>query len=82
MIKVYDDIEKLNFLLDAVEGSAKSCLAKFMAGSDRYLEAWKALDERFGRVDTAVSVAKKRVDQFPAIVKEKSEQVRQYQEIV
>ena len=29
-----------------------------------------------------VSVAKKRVDQFPAIVKEKSEQIRQYQEIV
>ena len=53
-----------------------------MPGSDRYLEAWKALDERFGRVDTVVSVAKKRVDQFPAIVKEKSEQIRQYQEIV
>ena len=62
--EVYDDIEKLKFLLDAVEGSAKSCLAKFMPGSDRYLEAWKALDERFGRVDTVVSVAKKRVDQF------------------
>ena len=80
--EVYDDAEKLMFLLDAVEGSAKSCLAKFMPGSDRYLVAWKALDERFGRVDTVVSVAKKRVDQFPAIVKEKSEQIRQYQEIV
>ena len=79
--EVYDDIEKLKFLLDAVEGSAKSCLAKFMPGSDRYLEAWKALDERFGRVDTVVSVAKKRVDQFPVIVKEKSEQIRQYKEI-
>ena len=53
-----------------------------MPGSHRYLEAWKALDERFGRVDTVVSVAKKHVDQFPAIVKEKSEQTRQYQEIV
>ena len=53
-----------------------------MPGSDRYLEAWKALDERFGRVDTVVSVAKKRVDQFPAIVKQKSEQIRQYQEMV
>ena len=51
-----------------------------MLGSDRYLEAWKALNELFGRVDTVVSVAKKR--QFPAIVKEKSEQIRQYQEIV
>ena len=80
--EVYDDIEKLKFLLDAVEGSAKSCLAKFMPGSDRYLEAWKALDERLGRLDTVVSVAKKRVNQFPAIVKEKSEQIRQYQEIV
>ena len=53
-----------------------------MPGSDRYLEAWKALDERFGRVDTVVSFAMKCVDQFPAIVKEKCEQIRQYQEIV
>ena len=53
-----------------------------MPGSDRYLEAWKALDERFGRVDTVVSFAMRRVDQFPAIVKEKCEQIRQYQEIV
>ena len=37
-----------------------------MPGSDRYL----------------ASVAKKRVDQFPAKVNEKSEQIRQYQEIV
>ena len=53
-----------------------------MPGSDSYQEAWKALDERFGRVDTVVSVAKKRVDQFPAIVKERSDQIRQYQEII
>ena len=51
--EVYDDIENLKFLLDAVKGSAWSCLAKFMLGSDRYLEAWKALNELFGRVDTA-----------------------------
>ena len=80
--EVYDETEKLKFLLDAVEGSAKSCLAKFMPGSDRYEEAWTALEQRFGRVDTVVSTAKKRIDQFPVIVKEKSEQIRQYQEIV
>ena len=28
--EVYDTIEKLKFLLDVVEGSAKSCLAKFI----------------------------------------------------
>ena len=33
-------------------------------------------------MDTIVSVANKRVDQFPVMVKEKSEQIRQYQEIV
>ena len=70
------------FLLDSVEGSAKSCLAKFMPGSDTYEEAWTALEERFGRVDTVVSAAKKRIDQFMAIVKENSVQIRQYQEIV
>ena len=53
-----------------------------MPGSDRYLEAWEALDERFGGVDTVVSFAMKHVDQFPAIVKGKCEQIRQYQEIV
>ena len=30
--EVYDATEKLKFLLDAVEGSAKSCLATFMPG--------------------------------------------------
>ena len=70
--EVYDATEKLKFLLDSVEGSAKSCLAKFMPGSDRYEEAWTALQERFGRVDTVVSAAKKRIDQFPTIVKENS----------
>ena len=34
--EVYDATEKLKFLLDSVEGSAKSCLAKFMPGSDEY----------------------------------------------
>ena len=80
--EVYDATEKLKFLLDAVDGSTKSCLAKFMPGSDRYQDAWKALDERFGRVDTVASAAKKRVEQFPAIGKERSEEIRQYQEIV
>ena len=81
-LEVYDATEKLKFLLDAVEGNAKSCLAKFMPGSDKYMEVWTALDERFGRVDTVVSAAKRRVDQFPIIVKENSEQIRQYQEMV
>jgi len=35
-MEVYDATEKLKFLLDSVEGSAKSCLAKFMPGSDEY----------------------------------------------
>ena len=30
--EVYDPTEKLKFLLDCMEGSAKSCLAKFMPG--------------------------------------------------
>ena len=80
--EVYDATEKLKFLLDSVDGSAKSCLAKFMPGSDKYEEAWTALQEQFGRVDTVVSAAKKRIDQFPTIVKENSVQIRQYQEIV
>ena len=33
--EVYDDTEKQKFLLDAVEGSARSCLSKFMPGSDK-----------------------------------------------
>lgn len=57
-------------------------MAKFMPDSDKYGEVWTALNERFGHVDTVVSAAKKRVDQFPVMVKEKSEQIRQYQEIV
>ena len=80
--EVYDATEKLKFLLDSVEGSAKSCLAKFMPGSDKYKEAWTSLEEHFGRVDTVVSAAKKRIDKFPTIVKENSVQIRQYQEIV
>ena len=79
---VYDATEKLKFLLDAVEGNSKSCFAKFMPGSDKYMEALTAVDERFGRVDTVVSAAKRRVDQFPVIMKENSEQIRQYQEMV
>ena len=70
------------FLSDAVEGSAKSCLAKFMPGYDKYKEAWTVLDEVFGRVHTVMSAAKWRVDRFPAIVKENSEQIRQYKEMV
>ena len=65
-----------------MEGSAKSCLAKFIPGSDRYEEAWKALDERFGRADTVVLAGKKRVDQLSVIVGENSERIRQNQEIV
>ena len=46
--EVYDATDKLKFQLDSVEESAKSCLAKFMPGSDKYKEAWTALQERFG----------------------------------
>ena len=80
--EVFDDTEKLKFLLDAVEGSAKSCLLKFMPGSDKYKEAWTALDECFGRVDKVVSAAKKCVEKFSTIAKENIEQIRQYQEVV
>jgi len=80
--EVYDATEKLKFLLDSVEGSAKSCLAKFMPGSDEYEAARTALQERFGRVDTVVSAAKKRIDQFPTLVIENSAQIRKYQERV
>ena len=79
--EVYYLTEKLKFLLDSVEGSAKSRLTKFMPGSDKY-EAWTVLQERFGHVDTVVSAAKKRIDQFRTIVKENSTQIRQCQEIV
>ena len=37
-------------------------MAKFTPGSDKYMEAWTALDERFGRVDTVVSAAKRGAD--------------------
>lgn len=80
--EVYDVTEKLQFLLDSVKGKAKSCLAKFMPGSDKFEGAWTVLKERFGRVDTVVSAAKKHMDQFPTIVKENDVQIRQFQEIV
>ena len=44
--------------------------------------AWTPLDDRLDSVDTVVSAAKRHVDQFPIIVKENSEQLRQYQEMV
>ena len=81
--EVYDDTEKLEFQFDPVEGSAKSCLSKFMPGSDKYKEAWTAVpDRRFGRLDKFLSAAKKRVEKFPVRAKENSEQIRQYQEVV
>ena len=40
----------------------KVLFGKFTPGSDKYMEAWTALDERFGRVDTVVSAAKRRAD--------------------
>lgn len=80
--EVYGATEKLQFLLDSVEQSGKSCLAKFMPGSDEYNRTWTALQECFGRVDTVVLAAKNRIDKFPNIAKENSVQIRQYQEIV
>ena len=56
-------------------GKCKIIFAKFMPGSDKYQEAWTP-------VDTVVSAAKKRIHQFPTIVKRNSVQMRQYQEIV
>lgn len=53
-----------------------------MPGSDKFEGAWTVLKERFGRVDTVVSAAKKHMDQFPTIVKENGVQIRQFQEIV
>ena len=80
--EVYDATEKLKRLLDSVDGGAKSCLAKFMPGLDKYEEAWTALQERFGRLDTVLSAGKKCIDQVQTIVKESGTQIRQYQEIV
>lgn len=37
--EVYDATKKPKFLLDSVDGSAKSCQAKIMPGSDKYEEA-------------------------------------------
>ena len=65
--EVYDATERLKSLLDAEKESAKPCLVKFMLGSDKYKKTWAALDERLGRLDTVVSAAKRRVDQFPII---------------
>ena len=70
--EVYDATERLKSLLDAEKESPKSCLVKFMPGSDKYEKTWVALDERLGRVDTVVSAAKRRLDQFPIIKKENS----------
>ena len=53
-----------------------------MPGSDKYKEAWTALEERFGPVDKVVSAVKRHVEKFPVIAKENSEQIRQYQELV
>ena len=38
--EVYDATEKRKSLLDAEEESAKSCLVKFMPGSDKYKKTW------------------------------------------
>ena len=65
--EVYDATERLKSLLDAEKESAKPCLVTFMPGSDKYKKTWAALDERLGRLDTVVSAAKRRVDQFPII---------------
>ena len=53
-----------------------------MPGSDKYKEAWTALDERCGRVDKVVSAGQRGVEKFSVIGKENSEQIRQYQEVV
>ncbi|CAB4029639.1 Hypothetical predicted protein [Paramuricea clavata] len=79
---VYDNVEKLKFLLDAVTGSAKSCLKRFIPGSERYKEAWQALDNRFGQPDVVVAAAKKQIDEFPDILNESAEKIREYQELV
>jgi hypothetical protein len=79
---VYDNAEKLKFLLDAVTGSEKSCLKRFIPGSERYKEAWQALDNRFGLPDVVVAAAKKQIDEFPDIPTENAEKIREYQELV
>ena len=61
---VYDNVEKLKFLLDAVSGSAKSCLKRFILGSEKHEEAWQALDIRFGQPEIVVAVAKKRIEEL------------------
>ena len=76
--EVYDVTEKLKFLLDSVERSAKSCLAKFMPGSDKYGE-----QQRFGRRHSCVSCKEvHRSISDHSLVKENSVRLRQYQEIV
>ena len=52
--EVYNATDKLKFLLDAKEESAKSCLAKCLSGSEKYKKTWTARDERFGRADTVL----------------------------
>jgi hypothetical protein len=79
---VYDNVEKLNFLLDAVTGSAKSCLKRFIPGSERYDEAWEALDNRFGQPDVVVAAANKQIYEFPDILSENAGKIREYQELV
>jgi len=37
---LYDTTGKLKSLLDAMQGKTKSCLAKFLLGSDKYREVW------------------------------------------
>ena len=74
---MYDNVEKLKFLLDAVLGSAKSCLKRFISGSEKYEEAWEALDRCFGQPDIVVAAAKKRIEEFPDIFTENGEKIRE-----
>ena len=46
------------------------------------MEAWNALNERFGGMDTIALAAKRRVDHFAGRMKENRDQIRQYQEMV
>ena len=62
--EVYDATEKLKFFFRCCGRKCKIRVWRnFIPGSDRYEKAWTALGERFGRVDTVVLAAKKRVDQ-------------------
>ena len=72
---VYDNVKKLNFLLDAVTGSAKSCLKRFIPGSERYAN-------RFGQPDVVVAAANKQIYEFPDILSENAGKIREYQELV